>query len=81
METYESVILKRIGYILFLIVVAMYVFNIGGGEAEALVPAAETREIVTFARYDQDNNPDNGPESIEWTVPEEKDGQCRPGQR
>ena len=76
METYENIILKRVGYILFLIVVAMHVFNIGGGEAEARVPAAETRKIVTFGRYDQDNNPDNGPESIEWIVLEEKDGQC-----
>ena len=36
METYEEKILRRIGYILFLIVIAVYLFNIGSGEAEVL---------------------------------------------
>ena len=76
METYENIILKRIGYVLFLIVVAMHVFNIGGSEAEALDPARSAQKIVTFGSYDQDNNPDNGAEAIEWLVLEEKDGMC-----
>ena len=76
METYENIVLKRIGYVLFLIVVAMHVFNIGGSEAEAVNPAGGTRQIVTFGKFEQDNNPDNGPEAIEWLVLEEKDGKC-----
>ena len=31
-------------------------------------------ETVAFGRYEQDNNPDNGPEPIRWLVLEEKDG-------
>lgn len=31
-------------------------------------------ETVTFGRYEQDNNPDNGPEPIRWIVLEERDG-------
>ncbi len=58
METYENIILKRIGYVLFLIVVAMHIFNIGGSEAEALHSAPETRKIAAFARYEQDGSRD-----------------------
>lgn len=36
MESYETVVLRRIGYILFLIVLAVYIFDIGGSNAEAL---------------------------------------------
>ena len=32
--------------------------------------------IVTFGRYEQDGNPDNGPEKIEWIVLDEQDGKC-----
>ena len=31
-------------------------------------------ETVAFGRYEQDNNPDNGPEPIQWIVLEERDG-------
>ena len=31
-------------------------------------------ETVTFGRYEQDNNAENGPEPIRWIVLEEKDG-------
>ena len=58
METYENIILKRIGYVLFLIVVAMHIFNIGGSEAETLHSAPETRKIAAFARYEQDGSRD-----------------------
>ena len=30
METYEEIILRRIGIILFLVVIAVYLFDIGG---------------------------------------------------
>ena len=36
MESCEAVVLRRIGYVLFLIVLAVYIFNIGGSNAEAL---------------------------------------------
>ena len=32
--------------------------------------------IVTFGRYEQDGNPDNGPEKIEWTVLDVQNGKC-----
>ena len=70
METYENTVMKWIGYILFLVVIAVYAFNIGGGSAESL----DTQGIVTFGSYEQDNNPENGSEPIEWFVLEQKDG-------
>ena len=36
MEAYEATVLKRIGYVLFLVVLAVYIFNIGGSNAEAM---------------------------------------------
>ena len=30
METYETIVLRRIGIVLFLIVIAVYLFDIGG---------------------------------------------------
>ena len=33
-------------------------------------------DVVTFGSYEQDNNPDNGPEPIEWIVLEVKDGKA-----
>ena len=35
---------------------------------------AELGDLVSFGRYEQDGNPDNGPEPIEWIVLGEKDG-------
>ena len=72
METYENTILKWIGYVLFLVVIAVHVFNIGGSNAESLAG----QRIVTFGTYEQDNKADNGPEAIEWIVLEEKDGKA-----
>ena len=60
METYDNIILKRIGYILFLVVLAVHIFNFGGGSAEAANVDNTARKTVTFGAYDQDNNPDNG---------------------
>ena len=33
-------------------------------------------DIITFGRYEQDNNPDNGPEPIEWIVLDVQDGKA-----
>lgn len=73
METHDVTVMKRIGYILFLIVVLLNLFG-GSGEAEILDAADNARTILTFGKYEQDNNPDNGPEEIEWIVLEEQDG-------
>ena len=36
--------------------------------SEEETPTLRTGGIVTFGRYEQDNDPDNGPEPIEWLV-------------
>ena len=36
MESYEVTVLRRIGYVLFLVVLAVYIFDIGGSNAETL---------------------------------------------
>ena len=36
----------------------------------------EIGSIVRFGRYEQDGNPDNGPERIEWIVLDEQEGKC-----
>jgi hypothetical protein len=36
----------------------------------------EIGSIVTFGSYEQDNNPDNGPEPIEWIVLDVQDGKA-----
>ena len=44
---------------------------------EYYVPPSETDiRIITFGRYEQDNNPDNGTEPIEWIVLEERNGKA-----
>ena len=73
METHDVTVMKRIGYVLFLIVILLYMFG-GSGEAEILDAAENARTILAFGKYEQDNNPDNGPEEIEWIVLEEQDG-------
>ena len=73
METHDVTVMKRIGYILFLIVILLYLFG-GSGEAEILDAASNARTILTFGKYEQDNNPDNGPEDIEGIVLEEQKG-------
>ena len=36
MDSYEATVLKRIGYVLFLVVLAVYIFDIGGSNAETV---------------------------------------------
>ena len=42
--------------------------------AQAETAADSIGSIVTFGRYEQDGNPENGPEPIEWIVLDVKDG-------
>ena len=62
---------KHIGICAVLLACLLAVSACGGGSGKAL---PEIGAAVTFGRYEQDNNPDNGPEPIEWTVLEAKDG-------
>ena len=45
-------------------------------EQDVLLPyrAAEKGDTVTFGRFEQDNNPGNGPEPIDWIVLDKVDG-------
>ena len=45
--------------------------------ADALLPyrVAEKEDIVSFGHFEQDNDPSNGPESIQWIVLDKMDGQ------
>ena len=45
-------------------------------EQDVLLPcrAAEKGDTVTFGRYEQDNNPGNGPEPMDWIVLDKVDG-------
>ena len=46
MESYEATVLKRIGYVLFLVVLAVYIFNIGGSNAETLDACGIIRTMI-----------------------------------
>lgn len=74
MEAYENTILRRIGYVFFLLVILVYVLGIGNGDAEMPVSEHHAGDIVTFGVYDQDDNEENGAEPIKWIVLEAKDG-------
>lgn len=45
--------------------------------ADALLPyrVAEKEDIVSFGHFEQDNDPSNGPEPIQWIVLDKMDGQ------
>ena len=46
MESYEATVLKRIGYVLFLVVLAVYIFDIGGSNAEVLNACDMIRTVM-----------------------------------
>lgn len=43
---------------------------------EIVIGEVKEGSIITFGRYEQDNNAENGPEPIEWTVYEISDGKA-----
>ncbi len=47
MESYEAAVLKKIGYVLFLIVLAVYVFDIGGSNAETVDACDILRNMIS----------------------------------
>ena len=53
METYENTILKWIGYFLFLVVIAVNVFNIGGSNAGDEVVDAGSENEAAYCRNNQ----------------------------
>ena len=46
MESYEATVLRRIGYVLFLVVLAVYLFDIGGSNAETLTTCDIIRAVL-----------------------------------
>ena len=47
MESYEATVLRRIGYVVFLAVLAVYIFNIGGSSAEAMNSGNVCRTLLS----------------------------------
>ena len=48
--------------------------NTAGKGRQTTIDEAHTGDIITFGTYDQDNDPSDGQEPIEWYVLEETDG-------
>lgn len=46
------------------------------GEHQALPQYISVGDVLAFGHYEQDNNPDNGPEPIEWIVLDVQDGKA-----
>ena len=46
MESYEAAVLRKIGYVLFLVVLAVYVFDIGGSNAETVDACGILRNMI-----------------------------------
>ena len=46
------------------------------GEHQALPQNISVGDVLAFGHYEQDNNPDNGPEPIEWIVLDVQDGKA-----
>ena len=63
---------KIMGAIAFLLLAGLVFCS--GSRAENTVSVGD---VVLFGNYEQDNNPDNGPEEIEWIVLEVKEGQAK----
>ena len=60
---------KAICFLLFMLVLCFAVM--ANAEEPQKVSAGD---MITFGKYEQDNNPDNGPEPIEWIVLDAQDG-------
>ena len=61
----------------FLMVVLCYVLCMGLSQAEDTAgPEIAVGNTVTLGRFEQDNDPDNGPDPIEWIVLDIQDGKA-----
>lgn len=58
-----------------LLCILIVIFLLSSASAEQ-PSTPEIGSIVTFGHYEQDNNPDNGPEPIEWIVLDVQDGKA-----
>ncbi len=66
--------MKRILALLLVLLIPATAFGATLKEDVGPIRYESNVETVRFGRYDQDNDPENGPEPIEWIVLEEKDG-------
>ena len=62
---------KAICFLLFILVLCFAAAAAAEGPREVSVG-----DIITFGHYEQDNDPDNGPEPIEWIVLDIQDGRA-----
>ena len=71
--------MTRIVKFLIFVIISAFAFN-GLNTAEAATDKnpdliyVKAGDTIIFGTYEQDNNPDNGPEPIEWDVLDSKDG-------
>ncbi len=65
---------RRTAWLLMLLIIGLR--TAAAGETAAPDPYTTPGSIVTLGRFEQDNNPDNGPEAIEWIVLETEDGKA-----
>lgn len=63
---------RAITLLLFWVILGLTVMAFGEGQGSQ--PGVAAGDIISFGHYEQDNNPDNGPEPIEWIVLDVQDG-------
>ena len=62
--------------ILFVFVLAVLCLSVCDAEGVIDPAAVAVGKTVTFGHFEQDNNPENGPEPIKWTVLDIQDGKA-----
>ena len=67
--------MKKLCRFAFLMVLMLALAGAGAEEQPETI-RVEPGSMVTFGRYEQDGNPDNGPEKIEWIVLDVREGKC-----
>ncbi len=67
--------MKRI-YIYAILIGILLMIACAQAEEQPEIFHAEVGSLVRFGRYEQDGNPDNGPEEIEWIALDVQNGKC-----